>query len=156
MRGFTLAVLLASISATFAAEKPFLESELIFPLETWHNHSSSLVELPNQDLLVCWYHGSGERTADDVRIDAARLVKGSSTWNKPFTIADTPGISRYQSGDVSGSRSTPVAAVAGHYRNEWETALMKYRISNDYLRAGPPKWSVNDDMLFILETSRPL
>jgi len=65
VRGFTLAVFLASISATFAAEKPFLDSELIFPLETWHNHSSSLVELPHQDLLVCWYHGSGERTIAD-------------------------------------------------------------------------------------------
>ena len=149
MRGFTLAVFLASFSATFAAEKPFLESELIFPLETWHNHSSSLVELPNQDLLVCWYHGSGERTADDVRIDAARLVKGSSTWSKPFTIADTPGF----------PDTNPVMFLDRDQRlwllwpviiaNEWETALMKYRISTDYLRAGPPKWSVNDDMLFI-------
>jgi hypothetical protein len=26
--------------------------------ETWHNHSSSIVELPNGDLLVCWFHGA--------------------------------------------------------------------------------------------------
>ena len=149
MRRLTFAVFLATASATFAAEKPFLESELIFPLETWHNHSSSLVELPNQDLLVCWYHGSGERTADDVRIDAARLVKGSRAWSKPFTIADTPGF----------PDTNPVMFLDRDQRlwllwpvivaNEWETALMKYHISNDYLRAGPPKWSVNDDMLFI-------
>ncbi len=47
-------------------------AELIFPLEKWHNHSSSVVELPNGDLLVVWFHGSGERTADDVLIRGAR------------------------------------------------------------------------------------
>jgi len=46
-------------------DKPVLESELIFPLERWHNHASCIVETPNGDLLVCWFHGSGERTADD-------------------------------------------------------------------------------------------
>ena len=43
----------------------FYEAELIFPLEHWHNHASAIVECPNGDLLVCWFHGSGERTADD-------------------------------------------------------------------------------------------
>jgi hypothetical protein len=53
-------------------DKPFLESELIFPLEHWHNHGSCIVECPNSSLLVCWYHGSGERTADDVAVLGAR------------------------------------------------------------------------------------
>jgi hypothetical protein len=53
------------------------ERDLIFPTETWHNHSSSIVELPNDDLLVCWFHGSGERTADDVKILGARKLKSS-------------------------------------------------------------------------------
>ena len=30
--------------------------------------------------------------------------------------------------------------------NTWESALMKYRVSSDYLREGPPKWSVNEVM----------
>jgi hypothetical protein len=38
---------------------PFHEAELIFPLESWHNHASAIVECPNGDLLVCWFHGSG-------------------------------------------------------------------------------------------------
>src|ERR1041385_7498127 len=33
---------------------PFLESEIIFPLEVWHNHASCIVECPNGDLLVVW------------------------------------------------------------------------------------------------------
>ena len=50
------------------AEAPFLTSELLFPLEHWHNHASMIVELPGGDLLTCWFHGSGERTADDVMV----------------------------------------------------------------------------------------
>ncbi|HMF59647.1 MAG TPA: hypothetical protein VK595_04715, partial [Vicinamibacterales bacterium] len=74
-----------------AADRPFLTSELIFPLEHWHNHASMVVELPGGDLLVCWFHGSGERTADDVVVRGARLRKGSKAWSQPFLLADTPG-----------------------------------------------------------------
>ena len=49
---------------------PIYSSELIFPLEHWHNHASCVVECPNGDLLVCWFHGSGERQADDVKVEA--------------------------------------------------------------------------------------
>ena len=65
-----LCLFLAAISA-LAADQPFLESELIFPLGTLHSHSSSIVQLPTGDLYVCWYKGSGERTADDVLIEAS-------------------------------------------------------------------------------------
>jgi hypothetical protein len=56
------------------------QQDLIFPPESWHNHSSSIVELPNGDLLVCWFHGSGERTADDVKILGARKLKSTGRW----------------------------------------------------------------------------
>src|SRR5438093_12730933 len=71
------------------AEAPFLKSEIIFPLEVWHNHASCIVETPHGDLLVCWFHGSGERNADDGKIDGAGRHKGSRTWRPPFTLADT-------------------------------------------------------------------
>jgi hypothetical protein len=77
--------------AISCAAAPQYSGELIFPLEKWHNHSSSIVELPNGDLLVCWFHGSGERTADDVLIQAARCNKSTGKWREPFTLADTPG-----------------------------------------------------------------
>src|SRR5439155_26941544 len=67
----------------------FYQAELIFPLENWHNHASTIVECPNGDLLVCWFHGSGERTADDVKVEGARLRRGSKAWTR-FTMADTP------------------------------------------------------------------
>src|SRR5215212_9265476 len=73
------------------AEAPFCDSELIFPLEHWHNHGSCIVECPNGDLLVCWFHGSGERQADDVKVEGSRLKKGTKQWSSRFTMADTPG-----------------------------------------------------------------
>ena len=80
---------LFALNAAIAA--PQYGGELIFPLESWHNHSSSVVELPNGDLLVCWFHGSGERTADDVLIRGARWNHATGKWTEPFTMADTPG-----------------------------------------------------------------
>ena len=73
------------------AQEPLYEAELIFPLDRLHNHSSSIVELPGGELMVCWYRGSGERTADDVQIMAARRAAGQSRWSEPFVLADTPG-----------------------------------------------------------------
>jgi hypothetical protein len=64
--------LLLSLLAAEATADPLYKSELIFPFEKWHNHSSSVVQTPNGDLLVRWFHGSGERSANDVRINAAR------------------------------------------------------------------------------------
>src|ERR1041385_1159830 len=76
--------------SSIAAEAPFLESELIFLPEHWHCHASCVVEAPNGDLLACWFQGSGERTANDVKIEGARLKKGSKKWSKRFVMADTP------------------------------------------------------------------
>src|ERR1700758_5293300 len=84
-------VFTALFALTCFAAAPQHSAELIFPLEHWHNHSSSIVELPNGDLLVCWFHGSGERTADDVLIQAARWNHNTGKWGSPFVLADTPG-----------------------------------------------------------------
>src|SRR5688500_19070291 len=73
------------------AEAPFLTSEFLFPLEHWHNHASMIVELPGGDLLTCWFHGSGERTADDVMVLGARMRKGTSSCSVPFVMAYTLG-----------------------------------------------------------------
>lgn len=132
-----------------AADKPFCESEFVFPLEHWHNHASCIVELPNQDLWVCWFHGSGERTADDVKIEGARRPHGSKSWSPRYTLADTPNFpdtnpAMFLDRDRRLWLLWPVILA-----NEWHTALMKYRISTDYLRAGPPKWSVNENMLLV-------
>ncbi len=127
-------------AASLTAAPPFVEKEDIFPLNVQHNHGSSIVELPNGDLLTCWYRGSGERQADDVTVLAARKKKGAKGWSEPFVLADVPGF----------PDTNPVLWIDGEQRlwffwqtivaNQWHTAVTQIRISSDYLRDGPPKW----------------
>jgi len=135
---------------------PQYSSELIFPLESWHNHSSSIVETPKGDLLVCWFHGSGERTADDVLIRAARWSKAKGRWSQPFTLADAPGF----------PETNPVLFIDRRERlfffwpliiaHRWETALMKYRVSTDYQQAdGPPRWAFQDNIVLVPKNIGP-
>lgn len=85
------ALVLCTLVGQSSAATPHHSAELIFPVEDWHNHGSCIVECPNGDLLVCWFHGSGERKDDDVLIRGARKVKGASRWTEPFLMADAPG-----------------------------------------------------------------
>jgi predicted neuraminidase len=126
------------------ADAPFLEAEIIFPLEGWHNHASVIVEAPNGDLLVCWFHGSGERNADDVKIEGARKRKGAMKWSPRFTMADTPGYPDTNCTMFIDPQGRLWLLWPTILANRWETALMKYCISSDYHRDGPPRWEVRE------------
>ncbi len=137
-------------TATPGGAKPFHQAELIFPLEHWHNHSSSIVELPNGDLFVCWYNGSGERTADDVVVQAARKRRGQQEWDPRFKLADVPNFPDTNPALFVDSRLRLWLLWPVILANEWHTALMKYRISSDYLDAGrPPRWDLSEEILLI-------
>jgi predicted neuraminidase len=142
-------VLLAACLTAFAQDAPFHSAELIFPLEKWHNHASCLVELPNGELLVVWYHGSGERNADDVVVEAARLARGAASWSPRFTIADTPGFPDTNPAVFVDSRRRLWLLWPVILANEWHTALMKFKISSDYQSSGVPKWEREDNLLFV-------
>ena len=114
----------------------------IFPLTAEHTHGSTIVALPNGDLLAAWFQGSGERWADDVRIQGARLHHGDTVWSLPFVMADVPDFP-----DIN-----PVLFLDAHQRlwlvwytviaNQWETSLPTYRISTDYMqKEGAPRWT---------------
>lgn len=116
--------------------------ENIFPLQPEHAHGSTIVSLSNGDLLAAWFQGNGERWSDDVRIMGARRKAGSSQWSEPFLMADVPDFP-----DVN-----PVLFVDPNNRlwlvwytviaNQWETSLIKYRISEDYLeQTKAPHWT---------------
>lgn len=139
---FWLTLVLAPSAS--AADQPFFTSQLIFPLEHWHNHGSCLVEAPSGDLIVCWFHGSGERTADDVRIEGARLRKGATTWSERFTMADTPGYPDTNCCMFIDPRGRLWLLWPTILANTWESALMKYRIASDYSADGAPRWEVNE------------
>ena len=141
-----MAMCVAALAAAQPANRPFLTSELIFPLEHWHNHSSMVVELPNGDLFVCWFHGSGERTADDVLVRGARLKKGSKAWSAPFLLADTPGYPDTNATIFLDPKKRLWLMWPTILANEWHTALMKYKISSDYGGDGAPKWDVSEVM----------
>ncbi|MCJ7449177.1 MAG: exo-alpha-sialidase [Bacteroidales bacterium] len=129
------------------AEKSIFTSEHVFPLQSQHVHGSSLVELPNGDLLCCWFEGSGERTANDVVIKGARQHKGESGWSTPFIMADTQ----------NNPDCNPVLFIDNNNRlhlswivvvaNQWERSILKTRISTDYQNEGAPKWQWQDIVL---------
>ena len=153
-------ILLAAVISTFFSghcaviEKPLKQStetkytsELIFPIQNLHVHSSSIVELPNGDMLACWFEGSGERTANDVLVKGARLKKGSSKWTTPFVLADTPG----------QPDCNPVLFVDENEKlylfwlvvqaNRWENSILKYKVTTDYNKNDAPIWQWQDIIL---------
>ena len=140
-----ISVLLGMLSLTPPlTAAPFIRSELIFPVEHWHNHASCIVEAPNGDLVVCWFHGSGERKADDVKIEGARLRKGADQWSSRFTMADTPGYPDTNCAMFIDPQGRLWLLWPTILANEWHTALMKYRISSNFLGDGPPRWETSE------------
>ncbi|MCG3198231.1 MAG: hypothetical protein GHCLOJNM_02725 [bacterium] len=129
------------------AEDAAAPGELIFPPQSKHCHGSSLVECPNGDLLACWFFGSGERTADDVVIQGARLAKGSSDWGPVFLMADTPNYpdcNPVMFLDPKGRlRLVWITVLA----KGWQHSILKIRTSEDFQGEGAPKWSWQDTIL---------
>ncbi len=152
MRSALLLLPLLCLAAAAQPRKPFLTSELIFPQEKWHNHASSIVELPNGDLITVWYHGSGERTADDVIIEASRLTKGSRNWSPRQTIADTPGFPDCNPAAFVDSKQRFWVIWPLIIANEWHTAMSKFIITapGDWRGPGvPSRWAVSEPLMFI-------
>ncbi len=133
---------LGLISLVFG--EPVHRSEIIFPFQEKHVHGSSMVCLPNGDFLACWFHGSGERTADDVVIQGARLKKGQDAWSDVFLMADTPGL----------PDCNPVLFLDQNNRlwlfwiairaNGWEHSVLRYRFSDNYDGKLAPEWLWQD------------
>lgn len=137
-----------SLALPLGAE-PFHHSEFIFPLESWHNHGSCIVEAEKGELLVCWFHGSGERQADDVRILGARRDPETKKWSVPFEMADTPGFPDTNCCMIIDPQKRLWLFWPTIQANLWESALMKYKISTDYQnRQGPPVWSAEKTLHF--------
>ena len=91
MKKLMLIIFTIAINGSLSYAQPYFHKENIFPYQDKHVHASSIVECANGDLLVCWFHGSGERTADDVLVQGSRLKKDKREWESVFLMADTPG-----------------------------------------------------------------
>ncbi len=122
-------------------------SQEIFAPQAEHAHGSSIVALPNGDLLAAWFQGSGERKADDVRILGARKSKGSETWSTPFLMADTPGIPDCNPVLFLNSQNELSLAWIAVLGNEWEHSILRTRRSKNFDQAGAPIWNWQDNIL---------
>ena len=124
-----------------------VKKQFIFPLQNQHVHSSSIVGLPNGDLLACWFQGSGERKADDVKIMGARLKKGAEQWGKPFEMADTPDFPDCNPVLFLTQKNELFLFWIVIQSNRWEEALLKYKKTKDFATDGAPNWTWQDIIL---------
>ncbi len=123
------------------------ESVDIFPPQEKHVHGSSIVACGNGDLLACWFHGSGERSADDVLVQGARRKQGESEWGPVFVMADTPGL----------PDCNPVLYIDKDERlclfwiavlaKGWEHSLLRLQRAEAYEGDGPPQWNWGDTIV---------
>ena len=139
-----------------SAKGAFCETALIFDPEKerhGHVHASCIVVCPNGDLRVAWYENgpplpapyfSGQQDkSDDVRIGGSRKARGAETWEPPFVMADTFGVSD-NNPCMAIDRDQRLwlfhATLLGVPEVAWESALVQYHIASDYVKPGPPKW----------------
>lgn len=142
-----LLLALSGVAQVRNAKNAIVSEELIFPYQNEHVHGSSIVSLPNGDLLACWFQGSGERTADDVRVMGARLKKGSKTWTTPFLMADTKGIPDCNPVLFLNRKGKLFLFWVAVQANQWEDALLKFRTSTNYSGNEAPVWEWQDNIL---------
>jgi predicted neuraminidase len=141
MKTRLILVVLGCCIAAGAQPPPDPKGELIFPLQDKHCHGSSIVQCPDGDLLACWFYGSGERSANDVRVQGAWLDAGAAAWSPVFEMADTPGF----------PDCNPVLYIDAQQRlwlfwisvraNKWEDSILMFRRTENYQGDGPPEWS---------------
>jgi len=142
-------ILTALAASTLAIAAPVFERQDIIPFDVKHTHASSIVELPNGDLLACWYHGSGERTADDVVVLGARKKKGAKQWSAPFLLADTPAFPDTNPALFVDSKQRLWLIWQIIVANEWHTALTMYRLTSDWGGDAAPRWQLSEPLLVV-------
>ncbi|QDT49092.1 hypothetical protein Pan258_31390 [Symmachiella dynata] len=123
---------------------PLYEAELVFPGEPKHNHSPGIVETADGDLLVCWFHGVGEKTDDSLVIRGARKKRGADQWSAPFLMADNQNLPDQNCVLFIDPRGKLWLFWISSLDNTSDTYLLKYRTSSDYAGDGPPKWDWQD------------
>ncbi len=135
----------ASARTKNAGLKDSLVIEHIFPYQKQHCHGSTIVELPNKDLLVAWFQGSGERTSDDVAILGARYNHKTRQWGKPFVMADVPDFPDINPVLFIDNKNQLWLTWYTVMAYQWSSSLLKYRISDNYMqKEGAPEWKWQD------------
>ncbi len=158
--GLGFIVALNGSSQTRNSKHAIVSEELIFPAQQEHTHGSSIVMLPDGDLLAAWFQGSGERNADDVRIMGARLKKGAKSWTTPFLMADTKGIPDCNPVLFLNRNGKLFLFWVAVQANKWEDAILRFRTSTNYQGDEAPVWEWQDNILlkpndnFVIEVEK--
>jgi len=150
IRIFSVLFLLSALSGaaqTRNSKHAIVSEEIIFPGQSEHTHGSSIVMLPNGDLLAAWFQGSGERNADDVRIMGARLKKGQKIWTTPFLMADTKGIPDCNPVLFLNRKDKLFLFWIAVQANKWEDAILRFRTSVNFNGNEAPDWNWQDNIL---------
>jgi len=75
----------------------------------------------------------------------ARKIKGAEKWSEPFVMADTPGFPDINPVVFIDTRGRLWLMWHTVLTNLWESSLLKYRYSYDYMmKEGPPKRAWQD------------
>jgi predicted neuraminidase len=151
---FTIAVAVvgfAMIAPEFqglsVAADPVHRAELVFPYHSQHNHAPGIAELSGGELIVSWYRGSGERTADDVAVFGSRLKSGQSKWGEAFLMHDTPGFPDCNTAMMTDSQGRLMLFWPVIVANSWESCLTHVKVSDEPSGDGCPKWNRDDTIL---------
>jgi predicted neuraminidase len=143
----TTLALLAGLQPEPPGESPRFSAELVFPLHHQHNHAPSIAELAGGELIVSWYRGSGERTADDVAVYGARLKPGAAGWSEPFLLVDTPGFPDCNTCLMAGRDGGLWLFWPVILANSWESCLTHYLVASNPAGDGAPQWDRNGVIL---------
>lgn len=130
-----------------AKSPPAYSAEFVFPINPSHNHAPGIAELANGELIVSWYRGSGERSADDVAIFGARRKAGAEGWGETFLMHDTPGFPDCNTAMMTDAKGRLQLFWPVIIANSWESCLTHVKVSDDPSGDACPKWNRDDTIL---------
>jgi len=135
---WALSLIIFSLGFAFSASAYF-EKGLIFEQspEIPSSHASTIVQLPDGDMLCAWYSGKQEG-AKDVAEWASRFERKTGRWYRPYVLVDTPKL----------PEGNPVLFVAPDQKvflyyatmegPGWTSSSIKYMVSDDNARNFSP------------------
>ncbi len=124
-----------------------INSEFVFPLNPQHNHAPGIAELENGELIVSWYRGSGERSADDVAVWGSRLRSAGQPWSEAFLMTDTPGFPDCNTAMMTDADGRLFLFWPVILANSWESCLTHVKVCDQPVGEGCPDWNRDDTIL---------
>ena len=81
---FLLLPCVSGWSQNTVTSKTIVQQEIIFPFQDEHTHGSSIVQLPNGDILAAWFQGSGD---EDICVQDEGAVHAECFWRLSALLA---------------------------------------------------------------------